>query len=147
VLLGVYEWNLVMRAVRRTDYGIETLDVARREGEGIRVHVRSAGVCGSDLYAMRLGPSPVTLGHEVGGLWEPVQIGPKAMLKEVDFRPATYSGHHHGESEFEQAARILAATPQAGEVLVTHRFPLERAAEAVAVAADKSTGAKVQQHP
>jgi threonine dehydrogenase-like Zn-dependent dehydrogenase len=62
--------------------------------------------------------------------------------------PAIYAAHHHGESEFAQSARILAANPHAVDVLVTHRFPLERAAEAFAVASDKSSGAiKVQLHP
>jgi 2-desacetyl-2-hydroxyethyl bacteriochlorophyllide A dehydrogenase len=84
----------------------------------------------------------------VGGYFDPVEIGLVAMIKEATITPAMYSAHHHGESEFEQAAAILAATPHAPEVLVTHRFPLEQAAEAFPVAADKSTGAiKVQLHP
>jgi threonine dehydrogenase-like Zn-dependent dehydrogenase len=49
---------------------------------------------------------------------------------------------------FAQAAALLAATAHAAEVLVTHRFPLERAAEAFRTAADKTSGAiKVQLHP
>jgi threonine dehydrogenase-like Zn-dependent dehydrogenase len=77
---------------------------------------------------------------EVGGLWDPLRLGAKAMIKEVSFQPAVFSGHHHGEVEFEQAAAVLAATPHAAEVLITHRFELGQAAEAFRVAADKSTG-------
>jgi 2-desacetyl-2-hydroxyethyl bacteriochlorophyllide A dehydrogenase len=85
---------------------------------------------------------------EVGGFWAPVEIGIKAMIKEVTIATAIYSAHHHGDSEFHRAAQLLSATPQAAEVLVTHRFPLDRAAEAFRTAADKTSGAiKVHLHP
>jgi len=56
-----------MRAVRHTDAGIETLDVPEPAADGVRVRVRSSGICGSDLHMVGWGPMPVTLGHEVGG--------------------------------------------------------------------------------
>jgi len=303
-----------MRAVRRTANGIETVQVPRPEGDGVRVHMRAAGICGSDIYAAKFGPSPVTIGHEfagvlddgtavavrphtscgdcdfcrrgesnlcedglerfyggtldggmadeilvvpsalvrlpttvsveaaglvepisislhaahqgglqagmrvlvvgggtigltfvmaaralgvdvdvaarhphqlaaaealggrvnvgrhydvvidavgsqaaldesvervrkggtvveVGGTWEPTEIGAVMMLKEVTIKPAMLSAHYQGVDEFEQSAEILAAIPDAASILVTHRFPLERAAEAFAVASDKSSGA------
>jgi len=310
-----------MRAVRRTTNGIETLRVSRPEGPGVRVHMRSAGICGSDVYAAQFGPSPFTIGHEfagvlddgtavavrphtscgncefcrrgehnlcedglerfygttldggmaeeilvvpsalvripaavsveaagliepisislhaahrggveagmrvlvvgggaigltfvmaaralgvevdvaarhrhqmaaaealgaglnvgkrydvvidavgsqaaldesidrvrkggtvveVGGTWEPTAIGAGMMLKEVTIKPAMLSAHHQGVDEFEQSAEILAANPDAPSILITHCFPLERAAEAFAVAGDKSSGAiKVHLHP
>ncbi|MGQ0804208.1 MAG: zinc-dependent alcohol dehydrogenase [Actinomycetota bacterium] len=56
-----------MRAVRHTDAGIETIDAPEPAGEGVRVRVRSSGICGSDLHMIGWGPMPVTLGHEIGG--------------------------------------------------------------------------------
>ena len=55
-----------MRSVRRTATGVETVQGPPPDGEGVRVRVTSAGICGSDLHAD--GPSPVVLGHEFGGL-------------------------------------------------------------------------------
>lgn len=310
-----------MRAVRRGESGVETVDVPIPDGDGVRVHVHAAGICGSDVHALRFGPSPVTLGHEfggvlddgtpvavrpnvscgecpaclrgeenlcrdatrkmygttldggmaeqvvvrpsnvlalppglppelvalvepisiavhgahraqlepgmkalvigagsiglatvmaarwmgvdvdvaarhphqqaaadalgghlvvegdydvvidsvgsqaaiddalrlarsggtiveVGGWWDPVQLGVLPMLKELTIVNAIYAAHHHGESEFAQAAAVLERSPDACGILVTHRFPLDRAAEAFATAADKSLGAiKVQLHP
>ena len=59
-----------MRAVRNTEDGIEVVDVAEVEPEGdlVRVRVRSAGICGSDLHLIEWGPMPVTLGHEFAGV-------------------------------------------------------------------------------
>ena len=56
-----------MRAVRRTERGIELVEVAPPAG-GVRVRVTSAGICGSDLHLAATGPLPQTLGHEFGGL-------------------------------------------------------------------------------
>ena len=57
-----------MRAVRGTGAGIEVVEVAPPQGDGVRVRVRSAGICGSDL---RLISTPFAagriLGHEVAG--------------------------------------------------------------------------------
>lgn len=55
-----------MRAVRHTASGIEVVDVPEPDG-AVRVHVRSAGICGSDLHMLAWGPLPVTPGHEIGG--------------------------------------------------------------------------------
>jgi threonine dehydrogenase-like Zn-dependent dehydrogenase len=70
-----------MQAVRSTPAGIVVEEVAPREtGEGeVRVHVRAAGICGSDLHALERGPIPVTPGHEVSGVLDdgtPVAIWP-----------------------------------------------------------------------
>ena len=59
-----------MRAVRNTERGIEVLDVPAPESPDglVRVRVRSAGICGSDLHLIEWGPLPVTLGHEFAGV-------------------------------------------------------------------------------
>jgi threonine dehydrogenase-like Zn-dependent dehydrogenase len=70
-----------MRAVRHTENGIEVVDVPPPDGDDgrVRVQVRGAGICGSDLHMLTWGPMPVTLGHEIGGHLEdgtPVAIWP-----------------------------------------------------------------------
>ncbi len=58
-----------MRAVRHTENGIEVVDVPRPDADDgrVRVKVRAAGICGSDLHMLTWGPMPVTLGHEMAG--------------------------------------------------------------------------------
>jgi 2-desacetyl-2-hydroxyethyl bacteriochlorophyllide A dehydrogenase len=48
---------------------------------------------------------------------------------------------HDGGREMEDAAAMLAADPEIARALVTHRFPIEDAAEAFRVAGDRSAGA------
>jgi 2-desacetyl-2-hydroxyethyl bacteriochlorophyllide A dehydrogenase len=78
-----------MRAVHRTDDGIEVLDVPSPHAERgqVRVHVRAAGICGSDLHLISWGPMPVTLGHEISGRLDdgtPVAIWPLVPCGECD---------------------------------------------------------------
>jgi 2-desacetyl-2-hydroxyethyl bacteriochlorophyllide A dehydrogenase len=78
-----------MRAVRNTENGIEVVDVPRPGGEDgeVRVHVRAAGICGSDLHLISWGPMPVTLGHEIAGHLDdgtPVAIWPLIPCGECD---------------------------------------------------------------
>ena len=69
-----------MRAVRCRGDRVEVVDAPAPSGEGVRVQVRSAGICGSDLHLLGspfLGD--VTLGHEVAGVLEdgtPVAVEP-----------------------------------------------------------------------
>jgi 2-desacetyl-2-hydroxyethyl bacteriochlorophyllide A dehydrogenase len=57
-----------VRAVRNTEAGIRVVDVALPDRPGIRVRVRSAGICGSDLEMVRTGLVAGTLGHEIAGV-------------------------------------------------------------------------------
>jgi threonine dehydrogenase-like Zn-dependent dehydrogenase len=53
-----------------------------------------------------------------------------------------------GVRDVERAAAMLAADPEIARTLITHRFPLEDAPEAVRVAGDRAAGAiKVALHP
>lgn len=61
-------------------------------------------------------------------------------LKEVELVGSICYGWHEGRREFAQAVTLLGQHRDALEQLVTHRFPLDRAAEAFATAADKATG-------
>jgi threonine dehydrogenase-like Zn-dependent dehydrogenase len=78
-----------MRAVRHTENGIEVVDVPspERDDGRVRVNVRAAGICGSDLHMLTWGPLRVTLGHEVAGYLDdgtPVAIWPLAACGECD---------------------------------------------------------------
>jgi len=59
-----------MRAVRCCDGGVEVVDLPAPMGEGVRVRVRSAGICGSDLHLVGNTQFPIqaTLGHEFAGV-------------------------------------------------------------------------------
>lgn len=58
-----------MRAVRKQGSGIAVVDAAAPEGEGIRVRVAAAGICGSDLHMVDLDlPLAGILGHEFAGI-------------------------------------------------------------------------------
>ena len=63
------------------------------------------------------------------------------LLKEVTLRPALYWGQHEGRRETDIAAEVLGRLPDLADAVITHRFPLDRAAEAFATAADRAAGA------
>jgi threonine dehydrogenase-like Zn-dependent dehydrogenase len=73
---------IAMRAVRITERGIEVVDVPAPSGDGVRVRIRAAGICGSDLHMLEHSYHPaVTLGHELAGELSdgtPVAIEPLA---------------------------------------------------------------------
>jgi len=57
-----------MRAVRTLSGQVHVVDVPMPQGDGIRVRIRSAGICSSDLHLIAAGwPITSTLGHEMAG--------------------------------------------------------------------------------
>ena len=78
---------------------------------------------------------------EVGTFWDPVAVGHGLLGKEARLVPASMYGHHHGAREFEMAAAALAARPDLADQIVSHRFGLDDAPEAFAVAGDREHGA------
>jgi threonine dehydrogenase-like Zn-dependent dehydrogenase len=76
-----------MRAIRSTEEGIQVVDVDPPAGDGVRVRIRSASICGTDLNMIKLGALPVTLGHELAGVTDdgtPVAIEPIAPCGSCD---------------------------------------------------------------
>ncbi|KAA9153439.1 alcohol dehydrogenase catalytic domain-containing protein [Amycolatopsis acidicola] len=71
-----------MRAVRIADHAVtvrQVPDPVAVPGKTVRVRVRSAGICGSDLGFLAQGALSVTPGHEVAGLTDegrPVAVRP-----------------------------------------------------------------------
>ncbi|MFP6656021.1 MAG: alcohol dehydrogenase catalytic domain-containing protein [Myxococcota bacterium] len=60
-----------MRAVRCVDQRVQVVDLPRPadKPDGVRVRLRSAGICGSDLHLLTSDfPLPQTLGHEMAGV-------------------------------------------------------------------------------
>jgi threonine dehydrogenase-like Zn-dependent dehydrogenase len=68
-------------------------------------------------------------------------IGVGLALKEISLVPAFTYGHHQNRREFDAAVDILAARPEIADVMITHRFSLDDAADAFTVAADRAAGA------
>jgi 2-desacetyl-2-hydroxyethyl bacteriochlorophyllide A dehydrogenase len=85
----------------------------------------------------------------VSTTWEPIPISfLNAQMREVTIVPAFVYGEAHGQREFDTAASISAAHPEIAPALITHRFGLDEAAHAFAVAGDRAAGAiKVVLHP
>ncbi|HEV2310198.1 MAG TPA: alcohol dehydrogenase catalytic domain-containing protein [Acidimicrobiia bacterium] len=74
--------------------------------------------------------------------WGPVAIpGFAALMKELAFRWSYTYGEHAGGRDVDDAAALLARSPAIASTLITHRFPLDDAAAAFAVAADRAAGA------
>lgn len=78
---------------------------------------------------------------ELGVFWDPVTMGADVVLREINIRPAVFYTHQHEGSDFETAIGILHRSPHIEDVMVTHRFPLDDAAEAFRVANDRRSGA------
>jgi len=62
-------------------------------------------------------------------------------MKEISLVPATMYGRVGPSRDVDVAAALLASRPEIADAIITHRFPLDAAAEAFAVAADRSAGA------
>ncbi len=78
----------------------------------------------------------------VGSYWQPVTLPGMALcMKEVNLIPASMYGRAAGVRDIERAVALLAAQPEIARTLITHRFPLDAAAEAFAVAAERDAGA------
>ena len=74
--------------------------------------------------------------------WQPVPVpGIVALMKELTFRWSFTYGTHPGGRDLDDAATLLARNPDIAATLITHRFPLDEAAAAFGVAADRGHGA------
>jgi threonine dehydrogenase-like Zn-dependent dehydrogenase len=74
--------------------------------------------------------------------WRPIALpGFTFVAKELALTVASMYGRSAQGRDADAAAALLAANPPIGELLITHRFPLEAAAEAFATARDRQAGA------
>jgi len=77
----------------------------------------------------------------VASYWEPVTFPQFFSIKEPVVFGSNMHGHDENDRDMDAAARILAQLPEVASAMITHRFPLDRAAEAFSVAADRAGGA------
>jgi threonine dehydrogenase-like Zn-dependent dehydrogenase len=83
----------------------------------------------------------------VSSHWQPVEFPMFFTSKEPTIVTSTMHGRGYGSGEeststdMQEAARLLADMPEVAPAIITHRFPLDDAAKAFAVAADRSAGA------
>jgi len=67
--------------------------------------------------------------------------GLEVTMKEVSLVPAVMYGRVGPSRDIDVAASLLAARPELPGAVITHRFPLDAAAEAFTVASDRAAGA------
>jgi threonine dehydrogenase-like Zn-dependent dehydrogenase len=136
---GATDVGLAARHAHQHEAG-ERLGASSVEGE-YDVVVDAAGTEDAlALAAERCRPGGTVL--FLSTHWSPVPIpGIPALMKELAFRWSYTYGTHPGGRDLDDAAALLAADPGVAATLVTHRFPLDDAAAAFAVAADRAAGA------
>ncbi|MXY05547.1 MAG: alcohol dehydrogenase catalytic domain-containing protein [Gammaproteobacteria bacterium] len=77
----------------------------------------------------------------LGNFWEATPIVPELCQKELTVITSIAYKCTQPNRSFVEAASILFEHPHIADAMITHRFPLDGAAEAFATAADKSSGA------
>jgi 2-desacetyl-2-hydroxyethyl bacteriochlorophyllide A dehydrogenase len=118
----------------------ERLGVSEPEGL-YDIVIEAAGSASAILRCVELvkpGGTIVILGVVAGPLEVPFS---QLLTKEIRLIASLGYCGHPGPREQQLAAQMLAARPEIAESLITHRFPLEDAAEAFRVAADRQSGA------
>jgi len=115
---------------------------ARPAGEGYDVVFEAAGTSDALARAVELcrpGGTVVLLGSYWGD--PPAMPAMGMCLGEVTVVPSYMYGRSGPFRDFDAATSILAARREVGEAVITHRFPLDAAAEAFATARDRAAGA------
>ena len=77
----------------------------------------------------------------VGTFFEPTPVSSAISVKEVDLIGALFYRCSGTERAFDEAARLLFENPHIGDVMISHRFPLDAAEEAFDIARDRASGA------
>jgi 2-desacetyl-2-hydroxyethyl bacteriochlorophyllide A dehydrogenase len=119
----------------------EALHIAVEASRDCDIVMEAAGTSSGFEDAVRRARRGGTL-VLVSTTWEPISIYfLAAQMREQTIVPAFTYGEAHGEREFDTAVGILAARPEIPAAIITHRFGLDAATEAFAVAGDRAHGA------
>jgi L-iditol 2-dehydrogenase len=153
-VIGAGPIGLAVTAILR-DRGVEPVLFARHDHQKAAGEALGARLVGEDGFDVIIDAAGTTAsiaeGVErikprgriglAGTLWKPASIDIALCGKEASIIPAAgYSGVAPNR-DFDLAARVLAERPDIADALVTHRFPLDGAAEGFAAAADRAGGA------
>ncbi|OHV30354.1 MULTISPECIES: zinc-dependent alcohol dehydrogenase [Pseudofrankia] len=135
--------EVVLEARYRHQHEIrERLGAAEPEpGTLYDVVIEAAGSPSSlqrSIELVKPGGTVSLLGVHHGGLDVPYSA---LLTKEVTLVASMGYCGHAGKREMLEAAKMLAARPEIPDSLITHRFPIEDAAEAFRVASDRESGA------
>jgi threonine dehydrogenase-like Zn-dependent dehydrogenase len=118
----------------------ERLEVGRApEGEYDLV-VEAAGSASAVASAVQLLRPGATL-LLLASYWEPIEFPAFFNAKELVLVGSQTHGHHGGSRVIDEAAALVGRVPELSAALITHRFPLDQAAQAFATAADRAAGA------
>lgn len=137
--MGAAEVSLEARYPHQIELG-ERLGATPTSG-AYDVVIEAAGSESSLYRCTELARPGGTMG--VLGVFGPEVAWPQlqCFIKELRTVPSLgYCRHGHGR-DFDDAAALLAGDADLVDSLITHRFPIEDAAEAFRVASDKSCGA------
>ncbi len=118
------------------------LGAGEPHGDDYAVVIEAAGTASALSDAVdrcRPGGTVVLLGSYWDGAVE--LPGLSVTMKEISLVPASMYGRVGPSRDIDVAATILAARPELADAVITHRFPLDAASDAFAVAADRSAGA------
>jgi L-iditol 2-dehydrogenase len=134
--------DLAARHDRQREAG-DRLGAGELDGQvSYDVVIEAAGTAGALAQAVdrcKPGGSVVLLGTYWDG--DVAMPGQSLCMKEVALVPASMYGRVGPSRDVDVAAALLATRPELGATLITHRFPLDAAAEAFATARDRAAGA------
>jgi threonine dehydrogenase-like Zn-dependent dehydrogenase len=121
-------------------------DAAAAIGAGVEpsgeydVVIDAAGTSAAIATGLRMLRPGGTLAL-VASHWEPVEFPQLFTAREPTIVTALMHGDAEHGHDMDVAARILADQPEVPLALITHRIPLDRAAEAFRLASDRASGA------
>lgn len=122
--------------------GAETPDdPAEIPASSFDIVVDAAGTTSALQDAARL-TAPSGAISLVSTYWEGMEVPSyEVFTKEIRLIPSIMYGRHAGGRDAESAAAILAGNPEIPRAIITHRFPIDGAPEAFAIARDRAAGA------
>jgi L-iditol 2-dehydrogenase len=110
-------------------------------GEGYDVVIEAAGTASALARAVELCRPGGTV-VAVGSYWDaPVMPALDMGTREITLVPSSMYGRSGPSRDFDAAAALLVSRPEVPDLIITHRFPLDAAAEAFAAAGNRAGGA------